>query len=118
MHRNMAVFLVILLSACLSQDENVLRQIKPGITDKDTVRGILGAPVNQSRAGGEEMWLFYITNGSSMPYFGAASTTRMVQVYFTGNVVSRCWVANANSNIGPLPAPNSNANGTLDCAAS
>ena len=119
MHRNTLLLLALLLNGCPSQeDQNVLRQIKPGITDKDAVRGILGAPVNQSTTGGEEMWLFYATTGSRMPYLAGTSTMHMVQVYFKGNIVSRCWVANADSAIGPLPAPNSNTNGTKDCSAS
>jgi outer membrane protein assembly factor BamE (lipoprotein component of BamABCDE complex) len=118
MHRNALLLLSLLLSACLSQeDQNVLRKITPGM-DKDSVRGILGVPVNQSRTGGEEMWLFYTTTGSRLPYLGATNTMHMVQVYFKGNVVSRCLAASTDSPLGPLPNPDSNTNNIVDCSDS
>lgn len=93
-------------------------QIRPGVTTKQTVESSVGAPSSRSVAAtGEEMWLYqYSRIGGST----GGTQTQGAQVYFKGNVVSRCWISTnsatvSGSGFGVAPTVTTGPNNQVDC---
>jgi outer membrane protein assembly factor BamE (lipoprotein component of BamABCDE complex) len=86
-------------------------QIRPGVTNKATVQQLLGPPTSRAMAANnEEQWVYISmtsnANTSAANYIPVVnmvapvegnSTSRTVQVYFKGDVVSRCWISTTDA---------------------
>lgn len=132
--------LAVLLTSCTTAEVGQkisvesAAQIRPGVTNKSTVQSLLGAPLNRSMAAsGDEQWTYNYTKmennmvGMAVPLgtlipgsMSSSNETQIVQVFFKGDIVSRCWinVSSSNSvNTGPLTSrANAPTTAQSDCA--
>jgi outer membrane protein assembly factor BamE (lipoprotein component of BamABCDE complex) len=97
MRRLAAMGLILLASACHSVGPDLtmgeIAQIRAGVTRKAEVERMLGAPsTREVMPGGEEMWQYV-----SLRTGVISSSAGTAEIYFRGDVVSRCAVNHNNS---------------------